>query len=122
MKRVIPLIVIAILLLAMPAGAEDWDNVEKGAFGAYVACNFADYLQTRQIFERGDVELNPVSAMFAEKMGKTGVTLYFAGTTAATYLLSETILKKHRKIVLGFALGYSAMTVSWNLRMGYRFK
>lgn len=122
MKRIILMIAIAILLAAVPARAEDWDNVEKGAFGAYVACNFMDYLQTREVFERGDIELNPVIASLTDEMGKTGVTLYFAGTTAATYLLSETIFKNHRKVFLGIMVGSSAGTVGWNLRMGYRFR
>jgi len=120
MKKTL-LIVTTIILIAVPAEAQEWDNVEKSAFGAYVACNFMDYLQTRRIIGAGHRELNPAIEVLADEMGKTGVTLWFAGTTALTYILSDTIFKKHRKIFLGFMVGSSTQTVEWNLRMGYRF-
>ena len=122
MKRVISIVLILGigLFLIQPVKAGDWDDTDKTAFAAYVACHFVDYMQTRRIIEH-DMELNPIIEDLAEEMGKTGVTLYFAGTTALTYILADMVFKKHRKMFLGFMGGTSASTVIWNLRMGYRW-
>jgi len=120
-KSLLAILAATILLISMPAGAEEWDREETAAFGAYAACNFMDYLQTRQIIRGGHTELNPMIEDLADRMGMTGVTLWFAGSTALTYLLSDTVFKDHRKVFLGVMAGGSASTVIWNWRIGYRF-
>lgn len=114
------LIFALILILCKVAGARDWDTTDKILFGAYTACHFADYLQTRQIIEE-DNELNPVIVSLADEMGhQTGVAFYFAATTALTYLISNW-LDSNRQVFLGIMAGSSGSTVFWNIRMGYSF-
>jgi hypothetical protein len=121
-RRILLIVWASLLFMTAPAGAEDWDREETAAFGAYAACNFMDYLQTRQIIGGGHGELNPMIEDLADRMGMTGVTLWFAGSTALTYLLSDTVFKNHRKVFLGVMVGGSASTVIWNWRIGYRFR
>lgn len=113
------LIFALIFIFCKIAGAREWDTPEKILFGAYTACHFADYLQTRNIIEK-DNELNPVIVSLADNMGQTGVTVYFAATTALTYLISNW-LDSNRQIFLGIMTGSSGSTVFWNIRMGYSF-
>ena len=113
------LIFALVLIFCKVAGARDWDTTDKILFGAYATCHFADYLQTRNIREKEN-GLNPVIVALSDEMGKTGVTLYFATTTALTYLISNW-LDSNRQIFLGIMAGSSGSTVFWNIRMGYSF-
>ena len=94
-------LIFSILLFSYNSFAQDktWDDFDKGLFSTFVALNVIDYAQTTYIFDNEEYyELNPIIVKLDDKMGQTGILLYFTSCTIGSYFIADWLKPKHRKI------------------------
>lgn len=115
------LTILIIFILATPAIAQDWDNIDKGLLATLIMTKTVDCLQTRWIFDNEWNELNPIIVEGVERFGKVFIPVYFALTTLGIGLIADWLPSDYRKPWLGIWVGISGKCVHRNYVVGIKF-
>jgi hypothetical protein len=108
-------VVIAALLWASPAAAEEWTSVDTAVQAAVTLTLAVDYLQTRAIIDDG-IEANPVMGNRGERLP---AEVYFPVVAVAHAGLARLLPQPYRRMSQVALIGLQSYIVHRNLSYGY---